>query len=432
MSEAVKTTMGSMKTGPATGAEHIPPGASLLPGGHQAGPSSGIASGIEALLDAVLATPASADAFEKLADALMAYGYAGQGARWRCWALQPPPAGQLRRSIEELRRLLSGTEDAAGSPAEPHFRPIVNSGDPERILGAVQKLLETGDLDKARVFLRTLAHKEHLPPALCNRVGMLEERAGEFRQAEWWYRISLRKIPAQHMVWFPLAKVLLEQQAWDEALAAAEQGLRLSSDHPWGLKLRTKALEATGAVETLTHLASHGGVADEVLSASPQEQASRRRRRLLGRSWPVPPPMPMLERLRLRRLLSTRSPLWAILHGRGAGPLIALGQAELLPENIVVQPLASRDPSGLRDVLKDQVKEIRAEEPLSLLPHLEDIGMLVIQRPHRACLPKRLRNAFERSIPVLAPVGWLRTPSGYSIAHRHSGWELFWPEDSLD
>lgn len=417
--------MGVKETGSASGVDPSPP----IPSG--ADPAA-LPASLDVLLEAVVADPESFDAYGKVADTLMSLGYAAEGARWRSFGLHPPPPQRLKRSIRELRRLLPGSTSVAGSPGIPALRRVQNTDDPERILEIVQGLLESGDLHRARVHLRTLAHRQNLTPALCNRVGMLEERAGEYRQAEAWYRISLRQIPAQHMVWFPLAKVLLEQQAWDEALAAAEQGLRLSPGHPWGLKLRTKALAATGAIETLTLLARHGGIAVEVLTVSPEEKVARRQRLLRSRSWSPPPSLSVLERMRLKRMLSQRSPFWVMLHGRGPTPLEHLREAALVPENLVLQPLASRDPMALRNALGERVADIRPEEPTSLLSRLDDIGLVVLHRAHRACLPVVLRSVFERSIPIIAPAHWLRAPRGYGVVAHHSGWELFWPDDPLD
>ena len=262
---------------------------------------------------------------------------------------------------------------------------------------------------------------------------MLEEQAKEHWRAEWWYRTSLHQVPSQHMVWFPLAKVLLWQEAWDEALWAAEQGLRLSPGHPWGLKLRLQALRASGALDTLGRLAAVGGLPDgEEETPFLEAMAARKRRVESLASRPAPPDLPMVEKIRLRGLMARRPPLWIVLHGRSAGPLAVARAAGLLPEGLHLQPIASRDPLALRDSLKDFPVEIEAEEPCPVLQELRNIALVVIHRPHRRSLPRALIKLLHDGVPFLAPAGWMLPSAGHVRLLHHCGWELWWPASDRD
>ena len=383
---------------------------------------------LSSLLEAVRRDPPSSEACDSLADRLMGLGYAAQAALWRRWALLPPELKHLEESIADLRQRLQ--LDPAASASSGLSGRSGHPLDPELALRQAQVLLEQEDLTGARRLLSRVASQMGLPPALCNRVGMLEEQAGEYWRAEWWYRTSLQQVPSQHMVWFPLAKVLLWQEAWDEALSAAEQGLRLSPGHPWGLKLRLQALRAVGAVFTLSKLAALGGLPSGENGAHFAAAEADRQRRLRNlASRPTPPDLPMVEKIRLRTLLGQRPPRWAILHGRSAGPLAMARDAELLPNELEIHPIASRDPLALRACLSEYRLDLRAEEPLSSLPSLPRLGLVVIHRSMRRSLPRALSQLMRDGVPLLAPAGWVQPSSDHNRLLVHSGWELWWPND---
>jgi tetratricopeptide (TPR) repeat protein len=375
---------------------------------------------LKALLEVVDAHPPPPQACEALADQLMGLGYAAQAARWRTWSLLPPEAPRLREAIAELRQRWG---------LEPVRSLSAGRLDADLVLSQAQQLLEQGDLPNARRALQRVARQRGFPPGLCNRVGMLEEQLGEFPSAERWYRASLQQVPSQHLVWFPLAKVLLWQQAWDEALAAAEQGLRLSPNHPWGLKLRLQALQALGAVQTLSVLADLGGLPEGQEGQGFQEAAAVRRRRQMRRPAPPPDGLPMVDRLRLRRLLAERPPLWLSLFGRTAGPLALAREAGLLPDHLQLQPMASRDPLALRQSLADYPLQLLDETPAAALHRLTEVGLIVIHRGQRRSLPVGLARLLREGVPVVSPAGWLAPSGTHAPLIGHCGWQLWWPHD---
>jgi predicted Zn-dependent protease len=199
---------------------------------------------MEELLQAVKNEPVQAEAFEAVADHLMGLGYAALAARWRSWALLPPEASQREAAVEDLRkRLVSGAQESRAL-----LRSVNDAEtDPELLLRQAQSLLEGGQTQGARLVITRLARLTGLPPALCHQAGQLAREAGEPAEAERWFRTGLRQAPGQPLPWFALARVLLDLEASDEALAAAEQGLQLAPGHRWGRHLRMLALESRGA-----------------------------------------------------------------------------------------------------------------------------------------------------------------------------------------
>lgn len=384
---------------------------------------------MEELLKAVKTEPVQAEAFEAVADHLMGLGYAALAARWRSWALLPPEASQRDAAVDDLRRhLVSGAR-------EPGALLSAENGaetDPELLLREAQGLLEGGHAEAARVAITRLARLTGLPPALCHQAGQLAREAGEPAEAERWFRTGLRQAPGQPLPWFALARVLLDLEAADEALAAAEQGLQLAPGHRWGRNLRMLALERCGAGCTLVRLAEAGGLPDLPRTTGVVEGWARRLRRLERCRWPQVPPLPLGVRLELHRRLASRPPLWVMLHGHGAGPLALARSADLLPQGLRVQPLASRDPFGLRQSLEGFPLELLAEKPARVLSRLPPLGLAIVHRRAQRTLPHRLRDLLESDVPLLAPVGLfsaeaLRIGVPKQIWLRHGGWELFWP-----
>jgi len=137
----------------------------------------------------------------------------------------------------------------------------------------------------------------------------------------------------------------------------------------------------------------------------------------------------MMEKIRLRTLLCDRPPCWAVLHGRSAGPLAMARDAELLPEGLEIHPIASRDPLALRACLSDYRLDLRAEEPLPVIPSLPPLGLVVIHRSQRRSLPRALSLLLRDRVPVLAPAGWVHPSTGHTRLLVHCGWELWWPDE---
>ncbi|MFN9871174.1 MAG: tetratricopeptide repeat protein [Cyanobacteriota bacterium] len=385
---------------------------------------------MEELLQAVKNEPVQAEAFEAVADHLMGLGYAALAARWRSWALLPPEASQREAAVEDLRkRLVSGAQESRAL-----LRSVNDAEtDPELLLRQAQSLLEGGQTQGARLVITRLARLTGLPPALCHQAGQLAREAGEPAEAERWFRTGLRQAPGQPLPWFALARVLLDLEASDEALAAAEQGLQLAPGHRWGRNLRMLALESRGAGRTLVRLAEVEGLPDLPRTAGVVEGFARRLKRLEQRRWPEVPPLPLGVRLELHRRLASRPSLWVVLHGRGAGPLARARSADLLPQGLRLQPLASRDPFGLRQSLEGFPLELLAEKPARVLTRLPPLGLAIVHRDTQRALPHRLRGLLERDVPLLAPVGLfsaeaLRIGVPKQTWLRHGGWELLWPE----
>jgi hypothetical protein len=399
------------------------------------------------------AEPDPADC-EALADRLMAAGAAAAAARWRSWSLLPPPPPDLLQGLGEAVFLLSGDPPLAVAEAArlgEGWRQLVaelDRGAPppalEAALGSLlreplpsrevvddlaSRLEEAGANRAALVLLQTLWQRwpAALPPepVLCNRLARLQRRCGDERQAELWCRLSLRLLPAQPLVWFQLAKALLEQGAGDEALECAEAGLTHAPGHPWGLKLRAHCLAASGGWHSVAALARLGGLPADPEFLGRFVVGQERFARVLERLRPPsPPPLPLEARLRLRQRLRHLSGPLVLVHGRGAGCLLWLWEQELLPPSLVVHPLASRDPCLVAERLSRAGLQVRPEGTLRQLAELEEPpALLVLERPAAARLPLALGLLLRQGAPILAVAGWLELPQ--RPQERHGGWQWF-------
>lgn len=181
--------------------------------------------------------------FAAIAAMLMGLGLAAEAARCHGWSLLPPGDDEWRQALLDWIGRIGSQQSGIGVEAE---------------LKAIQRLMDGGDLQAACERMTQLSHESDLPANLCNRAGMLHAALGDLWQAERWFRTSLVQQQAQVQPWLGLASVLLRQQAFDEALEAAQVGLSLYPDHPWGLKLQQHALHGLGAYQVLHQLAECG------------------------------------------------------------------------------------------------------------------------------------------------------------------------------
>ncbi|MCP9790342.1 hypothetical protein [Vulcanococcus limneticus] len=360
-----------------------------------------VVTDLAALAEALGQDDRAAGACEAVADWLMGLGHAAQAARWRSWSLLRPAEAQWRAGLVEL----------------------------EALLDAPRRGAELADPLATRDRLAARAHAAGLPAQLCRSVAVLEEEHGDPWEAERWYRASLRAQRAQPLVWLLLARLLLQQGWTDEALLAVETGLQLAPGHPWGLKLRGHALLATRAWVSLAELERCGALPAEL--DLPGERHRRQPRPLWPGPAPSPLPLPLL--LALRRDLLRRPALWLLLHSRRAAPCVWAAEQELLPPDLLIQPIASRDPLAVRQALGTMPCRCQPEETSGLLYDLPaPVGLVVVERPlgrglHRALGLLRQQPAPP---PMVAPVGLLAAGEGagaYRERLRHAGWCLWWP-----
>ena len=402
------------------------------------------------LLEAALAGgEPDPEACEVLADQLLAIGAGAAAARWRSWALLPPAAEHLRRELSEARRLLAG-EEAAAPPLPPAWQELMQrlqAGAPAEELSALvrglrdqpqpqraQRLELSQQVQRAGAPQAALALLDPLMPEaiedadLAQRLAELQRQCGNPRQAELWSRLSLRQRPQQPLLWFLLARTLLDQEVCEEALQCAETGLRQAPRHPWGLKLRLNSLAAMGGWHSVDQLLQAGEIpADPAFVSGLEAQRSRYRRRArLGAT--APGPLGLDERLRLRGVLRERPAPVAVLHGRSGAALLWLQQQGVWSEAPEVLPLASRDPLRLAASLREGGFRLAPEQPLSALAQLPPPALLVIERPLGRRLPLPLAAALQWPALLLAPAGLLQLPQ--RRLGRHGGWELFGAADA--
>lgn len=195
--------------------------------------------------------------FEALAAFFMSHGYGSDAARCQTWSLLPPSPAvwtvQRQRWLDQIQLVPD-----APLPRTEGVQPERFAGRVEADLQAIQRLVEAGQTAAACARIADLSHESQLAPHLCNRTAMLYASLGLAWEAERWYRTSLVQQHNQPQCWFALARLLLQQEACDEALEAATIGLEIHPDHPWGLKLRQRALEGLGAFKALHHLSELG------------------------------------------------------------------------------------------------------------------------------------------------------------------------------
>ena len=387
---------------------------------------------------------------EAMADQLLALGAGGAAARWRSWALLPPAAEVLHQGLAEARRLLGGAPEEA-SPLPPAWSALVQAleaGAPAQRLAALarelrdaagpaapaqpqrlelsRRLQRAGAPQAALVLLDPLMPAAVADAVLAQRLAELQRECGNAQQAELWSRLSLRLEPRQPLLWFLLARVLLDQGVLDEALHCAETGLMQAPGHAWGRKLRLNSLAAAGGWHSVAQLCKAGELPADPAYVSGLEAQRRRYRRRLGRA--EPPPLGLEARLRLRALLRGQPGPLLLLHGRSGEALQWLQRQGIWSELPEVQPLGSRDPLRLAECLGGAGFRLGPERPLSALAQLsEPAALLVIERPAGRRLPRQLAACLERAPLLLAPRGVLRLPQ--RRLGQHGGWELFGAAD---
>ena len=430
--------------------------------------SSDLASGGLALLERLEASLSQgepgADDCEALADQLLAIGAGAASARWRSWALLPPVAGTLQRELAEARWLLLGAESAAAAlpPQWSELQQRLEGGAPAAELLALVRALPSAAvqppeleqqwrLEWSRRLQRAGAPQAALalldpwmPEArrqapLAQQLAELQRQCGQIQQAELWSRISLRLNPQQPLLWFLLARLLLDQGVLDEALQAAETGLEQAPGHPWGLKLRLNSLAAAGGWHSFDRLVQAGALpADPAFVEALAAQRRRYRRRArLGRGTPAP--LGLDERLRLRALLRRHDGPVVVLHGRSGAALQWLQQQGVWGELPELQPCGSRDPLRLAAQLTAAGFVVRPEQPLSALAMLQKPAeqpsaeqrpaLLLIERPAGRRLPLPLAALLQQAPLLLAPKGLLRLPQRRLLGQQ-AGWELFGAADA--
>ncbi|MCP9917486.1 hypothetical protein [Cyanobium sp. ATX 6F1] len=389
---------------------------------------------------------------EVLAERLVAVGATAAAARWRTWGLLPPVADQLLEGIGEatLQLLEGGERPTAPPPRSETWKGLQQRLDegahPAELEGWVRRLREEPSPGKqslmelsqrllaaqapraALAALDPLMREALEDPLLATRLAQVQRACGNAHQGELWSRLSLKAQPDQPLMWFQLARLLLDQGALDEALECAEAGLGYAASHPWGLKLRANALAASRGWTTYERLRELGALPDDAafLDSLDRERLRLQRRASLGRRWPEPPALD--ARLRLRNLLKTVEAGVVLIQGRHGEALRWLLEAGAWTTPPEVIPVASRDPFRVAEALGAAGFSVQAERPLRRLSELERIDLTVIERPAGRHLPLLLRSALLGSSLrgaglVLAPVGLIQLP-GRSLG-RFSGWELF-------
>ena len=369
------------------------------------------ASGIDDLLLAVELDPSCAETYEAIADQLMVKGYGAEAARWRSWSLLQPSSSNLNQAIAKLRELSLGRPSLLDKTAQ--------------ILDQAQQLYSQGFLQQAKDLLESLAFTNSLPPAICNRVGMLEAQLGDHWRAESWYRTSLLQQAAQPQVWFAITRLLLNQSSWDEAIETVEQGLIFSPKHPWGLKLRIQALQLSKGWRTLALLDSKNELPKSDQRHGPLTAGRSFR---YNKIWLQ---LDLQEKLRLRHLLINQPACWWALNFRQADLLLWAKEQELLPNNLSIKIIASPDPLGLHsDLNKLDDLTISMGSSYGLDNEIAP-GLLILARGPLRALPRAIAPWLNNeSIPLLAPIGLLNKPPARKIVFGAGGWELWWPNSS--
>jgi hypothetical protein len=390
-----------------------------------------------------LADEPEVDACESLADRLTALGATAAAARWRSWALLPPTAQQVLAAIAEVRQILEGGAEPQNPSRPPGWVAIETGlehgataeelerlvreldGDPEdaveQRLALARRLLQARSPRAALVALQPLVSEACRDPRLSLRMVEVHKACGHLHQAELWSRLSLGAQPAQPLLWFLLARLLLDQGVLEEALDCAEAGLSHAPNHPWGLKLRSHVLVANRGWHSFDRLAELGGLPDEPDFRSWLEEERARYRRAPGLGLHMPP-LPGLDgRLHLRGLLRDGGEV-VVVHGRSGAPLIWLLEAGVWSQPPEVVPHASRDPLRLAEELTASGFSVQQEQSLKHLQDRQRIGLLVVGRAAVRGLPLLLAEPLRMSHRVLAPRALVHSPHGI-LAHV-GGWEL--------
>ena len=411
----------------------------------------------QALLEA-LALPLAAgepprpDHCEALADRLMLAGAGAAAARWRSWALLPPAPSQLLAALGEATFVLcepAGEQHGAWAPliAALDQNPTPQALDalvvsalqakavlpPLDVVEAVVGRLEQAGAPRAALRLLEVMWLEQRQlgvnaPALCNRMARLWRQLGDLYQAELRFRLSLEQLPEQQLVWFQLAKLLLDQREPERALSCAEQGLHCYPGHDWGLKLRVHALRAMGGWASLRLLQQQGlWPADADLGAALSreldraDERNRRLQRWAGRVGPVGGQ----DLQSLAGELGAKGGAVVVLQGRRAQPVTWLARQGVWPADRRVQPVASRDPWQVREALMAAGCVVAEELPLTEVRLGPRPALVVLERPWQGALPLELGPWMrDPEVAWLAPAGWLQ-PAAHQLRWCEAGWRLW-------
>ena len=406
---------------------------------------------LERLQASALADGPEAADCEALADRLVAMGASAMAARWRSWGLLPPEPGLLLQGLEDARTQLGGdglehgndrgqpplpeswqalqqriADGASALELEQEVRQRSEEPLPGRdaLLEMSEQLLAAGAPRAALLTLDPLMREAPGDAPLCRRLAGVQRACGNAHQAELWSRLSLRADPGQPLLWFQLARLLLDQQVIDEALECAETGLGMAQAHPWGLKLRANCLLATRGWHTYGILRERGALPDDpafVAALNRQMQAWEERSSLAAAG--APPPLPLDARLQLRTLLRANAGPVALIHGRSGAVLRWLLDGGAWPEPPEVLPLASCDPLRVAASLGAGGFSLQPERPLRELRAVREVGMIVLERPPGRWLPRVLAERLHSKTLLLAPLGLVRLAE--RRLGRHGGWELF-------
>jgi tetratricopeptide (TPR) repeat protein len=387
------------------------------------GPTSGDPDAISALC-------------EQLANSLLGIGATGPAARWRTLSLVGPSPTQLAPALDHTRQELRAL--GLSQPSDPEEQDLVTAA--HRALAAAEalpharlvadwarSLMAAGDGAAALALLERQARSSELLPEHCNAVASLLLQLGQAWEAERWLCTSLTQNRRQPQPWFQLARLLLDQGVLDEALEAVQQGLSINSASDWGRNLRARILLTGGSWHSYDSLVAKANA----LPADPLARLELERLRGLwgrrGLGAGVPQPLPLAQRLELRRLLPMEG-LVVLLHGHHADPLCWLLEQGVLSEGMAVQPLASREPLLMAEKLAAAGFRARSEQPAALMKQLaaatgEPVELMVLQRPWNASLPITLGGLLPRVKRLLTPAGLL-TPPQFTLLTAWRGWQL--------
>ena len=376
---------------------------------------------------------------DQLANCLLGVGATGLAARWRTLSLVDPSPSELAAALElthqELRGLgLSQTTTAAEQPANDQLAaarralavdaPLPRAG---QVADWALSLVAEGDAAAALSLLERQAHGNGLRPEHCNAVASVLLQMGQSWEAERWLCTSLTHNRRQPRPWFQLARLLLDQGVLDEALESVQQGLAIDAASDWGRNLRARILLAGGGWRSYDQLVAS---ADNLPADPPALLELQRLRGLWARRGlgaGVPQPLPLPQRLELRRLLPLEG-LVVLLHSHHADPLCWLHEQGVLPQGLAVQPLASREPLLVAERLAAAGFNARREQPAALMKQLaaaaqDPVELLVLQRPWSASLPVALGGLLPRAKRLLTPAGLL-TPPQFTPLAAWQGWQL--------